>query len=304
MVGFVWGSNAKIEKMSPLEFELRQHLRRFYLLDPFRSGPEDLTRWIAKLRRLRPTAMYGYASTLARLADHSIATGDALPRSVRGVFTTAEKLYPAQRASIERAFGCRAYDLYGSSEVQNIAAECPAGSMHVNTDFVVLESDEPLGDGGPSPFIVTSLRAYAMPFIRYRNEDCGTLLDGECSCGRGFPLLRLDVARVSDNFVLPGGKVVHGEFFTHLMYGSTGVASFQFHQTAPDHIRLLIVPAPGEGGAAGRAAAIRKSVDEINALSGSPVTVEVSEVDAIPLSSAGKHRFTRSDVSLTNVEVH
>lgn len=304
MVGFVWGSNAKIEKMSSLEFELRQHLRRFYLFDPFRSGPEELTCWIDKLRHLRPTAMYGYASTLARLADHSIATGDALPRSVRGVFSTAEKLYPAQRASIERAFGCRAYDLYGSSEVQNIAAECPEGSMHVNTDFVVLESDEPLAaDGGPAPFIVTSLRAYAMPFIRYRNEDCGTLLDGECSCGRGFPLIRLDVARVSDNFVLPGGKVVHGEFFTHLMYGSTGVASFQFHQTAPDHIRLLIVPAPVEGGAAGRAAAARRSVEEINALAGSPVTVEVQEVEAIPLSSAGKHRFTRSDVSLSSVEV-
>ena len=188
--------------------------------------------------------------------------------------------------------------------MQNVPAECPAGSMHVNVDFVVLESDDATApSAAPAPFIVTSLRAYAMPFIRYRNEDCGTLLDEQCKCGGGFPLIRLDVARVSDNFVLPGGKVVHGEFFTHLMYGSEGVASFQFHQTAPGHIRLLIVPTPGVDGAAGRAAAVRKSIDEINALSGAPVTVEVQEVDAIPLSSAGKHRFTRSDVSLSNAAV-
>jgi len=299
MVGFVWGSNARIERMSPLEFELRQRLRRFYLLDPFRSGPEELGRWIAKLRRLRPTAMLGYASTMARLAEYAIATGEQLPRGVRGVFTTAEKLYPQQRSAIERAFACHAFDLYGSSEVQNIAAECPAGSMHVNVDFVVLESDAAAGaPGGPTPLIVTSLRAYAMPFIRYRNEDCGTLLDGTCSCGGGFPLMSLDVARVSDNFVLPDGQVVHGEFFTHLMYGSKGVASFQFHQTAPDHIRLLMVPTAGDGadGAAGRAAAARKAVAEIQALSPRPIVVEVQEVASIPLSSAGKHRFTRTDV--------
>jgi len=173
--------------------------------------------------------------------------------------------------------------------------------MHVNVDFVVLETDAAAAvtPGGPAPFIVTSLRAYAMPFIRYRNEDCGTLLDGACSCGGGFPLMSLDVARVSDNFVLPDGQVVHGEFFTHLMYGSKGVASFQFHQTAPDHIRLLMVPTAGGGGAdgaAGRAAAARKAVAEIQALSARPITVEVQEVASIPLSSAGKHRFTRTDV--------
>jgi phenylacetate-CoA ligase len=107
--------------------------------------------------------------------------------------------------------------------------------------------------------------------------------------------MRLDIARLSDNFVLPGGRVVHGEYFTHLMYGSEGVASFQFHQTAPDRIVLRIVPSGGSPG--GRTTAVRRSIEQIRALSDVPIAVEVEEVASIPLSSAGKHRFTRSDVA-------
>jgi phenylacetate-CoA ligase len=295
MVAFFWGFNERLDQMRPWEFELRQQLRRFYQFDPFRSEPAAMAEWTRTWRRVRPVVVLGYASTIARFAEYLEESGQRLP-PLRGVFSTAEKLYAPQRAAIERAFDCKVFDLYGSSEVQNIAAECPAGSMHINADYCLVETEV----AGPAdvrtrPLLVTSLRQFAMPFLRYRNEDSGTLLDGTCSCGRGFPLMRLDIARLSDNFVLPGGRVVHGEYFTHLMYGSEGVASFQFHQTAPDRIVLRIVPSGGSPG--GRTTAVRRSIEQIRALSDVPIAVEVEEVASIPLSSAGKHRFTRSDVA-------
>ena len=58
--------------------------------------------------------------------------------------------------------------------------------------------------------------------------------------------MRLEIARTSDNFPFPGGRLVHVEFFTHLMYGSSGIVTFQFHQTAVDEIILYIVPGPGD----------------------------------------------------------
>jgi phenylacetate-CoA ligase len=140
MVAFVWGFNERLDRMRPLEFRARQQLRRFYQFDPFKSGPAELAAWAPAWRRLRPAVALGYASTIGRFAEHLLATGEPAPR-LKGVFTTAEKLYPAQREAIGRAFGCHVYDLYGSSEVQNIAAECPQGRMHVNTDFCVLEVD-------------------------------------------------------------------------------------------------------------------------------------------------------------------
>lgn len=295
MVAFFWGGNDRMYAMSRWQFEARQALRRMYQFDPFHSGPADMDRWIERWRTLRPAAILGYASTIARFAQHIEAAGKQV-RKVKGVFTTAEKLYPEQRAVLERVFDCHVFDCYGSSEVQQIAAECPHGGMHINADFVVMETDRGM-EGMPPPLLVTSLRNYAMPFIRYRNEDCGELTDERCACGNNFPLMTLRIARVSDNFVLPGRRVVHGEFFTHLMYGTEGIATFQFHQTAADSITVWIVPGPGSPEA--RERAVRSITEQIHALSPEePVNVVVRETDAIPLSSAGKHRFTRSDVKL------
>jgi phenylacetate-CoA ligase len=296
MIAFFWGWSESLYQMPRWKFELRQTLRRMYQFDPFHSGAEDMGKWLARWKTLGATVALGYASTVARFASFVETTG-ARVAPLRGVFTTAEKLYPPQREVISRVFGCKVYDCYGSSEVQNIAAECPRGRMHVNADFVVLESDRGAGAGASPPFLVTSLWNYAMPFIRYRNEDCGELLPGACGCGNNFPLMKLDIARVSDNFILPDGNVVHGEFFTHLMYGSEGIANFQFHQTAPDAITLWVVPG-GDGKRAERERALRRAVEQIEALAPrAKMNVEVRETEMIPLSNAGKHRFTRSDVA-------
>ena len=294
MVAFFWGSNERLQKMSRAEFELRQQARRTYQFDPFHSGPVEMEQWLHRWRTLGATVAFGYASTIARFAEFIESSGRRVA-PLRGAFTTAEKLYPAQREVIGRVFGCHVYDCYGSSEVQNIAAECPHGRMHINADFVVLEVDRTgVAPGAPTPLIATSLWNYAMPFIRYRNEDCADLLADRCDCGNNFPLMTLNVARVSDNFTMPDGRVVHGEFFTHLMYGSEGIVNFQFHQTTRDEITLWVVPGPGSPDA--RKRALQAAVDQITALTPLPVAVDVRETDAIPLSNAGKHRFTRSDV--------
>ena len=293
MIAFFWGRNEKLKRMPRWEFELRQHIRRSYLFDPFRSGEAEMVAWVRRLRNLRPAVILGYASTIARFAGFLVSRREN-PPSVRGVFTTAEKLYAPQREIIESVFRCHVFDCYGSSEVQNISAECVQGKMHICADFAVVE-EEKAAEHAPRPLLLTSLKNWSMPFIRYRNEDCGYLSSEICSCGNNFPLMRLEIARTSDNFTFPDGRVVHGEYFTHLMYGSEGIINFQFHQTAPDRITLLIVPGPGAAEA--RQQHIRKAVEHIQSLSPScTIRVEVKEVDSIPLSSAGKHRFTRSDV--------
>lgn len=296
MIAFFWGGNDKLYGMSRLEFEARQYVRRTYQFDPFHSGEADMAEWANTFRRVQPRVILGYASTIARFATF-LDSQKKLMGGIKGVFTTAEKLYKPQRDVIERVFKCKAFDCYGSSEVQNIAAECPQRKMHINADFVVIEEDK-VPDCDAKPLLLTSLKNWSMPFIRYRNEDCGSLSPETCSCGNNFPLMRLEIARTSDNFLFPNGRVVHGEFFTHLMYGSDGIAIFQFHQTAVDEIILSIVPGPGSRES--REAKIQDSIRQIQALSpGQSVRVEVREVEAIPLSNAGKHRFTRSDVNST-----
>jgi phenylacetate-CoA ligase len=291
----LWGGADRLYAMPHWQLELRQYLQRVHRFDSFQSGAKDMDTWLKKWRRLKPSAIFGYASTVARFASHVEARGERL-QSLKGVFTTAERLYLPQREIISRVFGCRVYDYYGSAEVRNIASECSNANMHVHADYVVLEEDRTQSNPGElAPFIVTSLRNRVMPFIRYRNEDCGQLREGACGCGSNFPLMDLTISRTSDNFVLPNGRVVHGEFFTHLMYGSKGISSFQFHQTALDSIVLWVVPGPGEQGMRNRA--IQQAVEKVKGLdSTSAMKVEVRTTEAIPLSRMGKHRFVRSDV--------
>lgn len=296
MVAFFWGGDKRLYEMPKWQFRLRQHLRRIYQFDPFYSGPEEMDEWLSIWPSVGARIAHGYASTIARFCEHIEKTGKSVT-PLRGVFTTAEKLFPKQRETISRVFGCNVYDCYGSSEVQNMATQCSHGRMHVNADFVVLETEQssPGAESQAKPLLVTSLWNYAMPFIRYRNEDCGSLIEGDCDCGNSFALMELNISRVSDNFVLPNGRVVHGEFFTHLMYGSEGISTFQFHQTATDHITIWVVPTVGSDEA--RQRTLESAVAQVKALSPENLTVEVRETDKIPLSSAGKHRFTRSDVS-------
>jgi phenylacetate-CoA ligase len=174
MIAFFWGSSDKLDRMPGWEFELRQFVRRSYLFDPFRSGEAEMAAWAKRMRSLRPGVILGYASTIARYAAFLEAIRQT-PPPIRGVFTTAEKLYRPQREVIERVFQCHAFDCYGSSEVQNISAECAQGKMHINADFVVLEedlADESIQADAPRPFLLTSLQNWSMPFIRYRNDDC------------------------------------------------------------------------------------------------------------------------------------
>jgi phenylacetate-CoA ligase len=298
MIGSFWGADDHFHSMKSWEFELRQRLRRQYQFDPFQSGTAEFDRWLKKWKKVNPSIALGYASTIARFAAYIEDTGQRLG-PLKGAYTTAEKIYPSQREVISRVFGCPVYSVYGSSEVPNIASECPRGKMHVNSDFVILETERSNENGHePSPFLVTGLWNQVMPFIRYRNDDCGALSDQTCDCGKQFPLMDLNIARTSDNFIFPNGQVVHGEFFTHLMYGSKGIQMFQFHQTAQDSITLWIVPNPGQP--KGWQQSIRAVQEKIENLDSTRrLKVHVQETEAIPVSPVGKHRFTRSDVKLS-----
>ena len=56
----------------------------------------------------------------------------------KAIVLSSEKLTAVMRRTLQDAFGCRAYEEYGS--VENIlATECEAGNLHSNPDFGILE---------------------------------------------------------------------------------------------------------------------------------------------------------------------
>jgi phenylacetate-CoA ligase len=289
---WIWGAPQETQAWRTIRGRAIGWISRNLYVDAFRAGPSEMQDWLRRITRFKPAFVYGYASSIAHFAaflDSRSLTIDG----VQGVFSTAEKLHPWQREVIERVFQCKVYDHYGSREIKAIAAQCEAGSMHILSDLNLVEMEDPSAE--TSPLLITSLENFAMPFIRYRIGDIGALQPGACECGRVLPRLRLAIGRQADMFVTPEGRHVHGEYFTHLMYGMPGIASFQFYQPSSERIILRAVPDTSFDEDVRRRlialdAKIRREVSPA-------IGLEIALVDDIPPSPTGKFRFTWSDVS-------
>jgi phenylacetate-CoA ligase len=246
----------------------------------FEYTERQLRDWADIVRSYRPVLLQGYASILAELARFVIDERITLPKSLIGVYSTAEVLEDRQRELMERAFSCHVFNQYGSREVPNIACECRRGHMHVFTDMVYLESaaDERL--------LVTSLTNRLMPMIRYDIGDSGHLLDEECHCGWPFPLLEMGICRQNDLIRAPNGKTVHPSYFNRLLHGLTQIRQYQWRQTTPERIVLTVIASPALG--ADTASSLRESIHrDVDA----GLVFELNHVAEIPRTVSGKHRF-------------
>jgi phenylacetate-CoA ligase len=243
----------------------------------------QLVEWARFIQRYRPVLLQGYASVLAEVARVVIENRMPMPKTLIGVYSTAEVLDDGQRRRMQQAFGCKVFNQYGSREIPNIACECRLGKMHVFTDMVTLESI-PLQN--ENRLLVTSLSNRLMPMIRYDIGDSGRLLDGECACGLPFPLMEMDLCRQNDLIRTRRGKTVHPSYFNRLLYGQTQIRQYQWVQRDLDRITLnLVAPqALSSETLASLSASIRRDVDAQMAL-------DVHHLDDIPRTVSGKHRF-------------
>lgn len=247
-----------------------------------------LALWASAVRDYRPVLLQGYASILAALAEYVIEHRLAMPRTLLGVYSTAELLFDSQRALMERAFGCKVFNQYGCREVPNIAVECRHGNQHVFTDMVYLES---LLEQGEERLLVTSLTNRTMPFIRYELGDVGRLKDGVCSCGSPFPLMEMGQCRQNDHIRTRSGKHIHPSYFHHLLDGFAGVRQYRFVQTALDTIVLDVAAA------APLPTTVQEQLQQRIRAEVDPGThLLINHRAEIARSASGKHRFVICEI--------
>jgi phenylacetate-CoA ligase len=195
---------------------------------------------------------------------------------------------------VEQVFGVSVYDRYGNRECGAIASECAHhDGLHVNESDCLIEIDSPDPFHIPGQILVTYLRNFAMPLVRYETGDVAKFSSRDvCACGRTTLRLSHVLGRQSDAIRTAHGTLVHGEFFTHVLYGSDAVREFQFIQESLESYTLRLVAdrvrtAPME--AAWRA--------QILDVVGRRCNLSIEYVDNIPTLSSGKRKFTLSKVA-------
>jgi len=237
---------------------------------------------LPEIRRFDPTVLYGFPSHFKELAE--IWPSDLRPRRI---FTSGEMLDGESRRRIEAALGGPVYDIYGCTEVKEIAWECPArDGYHVNADWLLVET---LAED--DAIVVTSLYNYGMPLIRYRLGDTGKFLNERCRCGRTLPLMAPGFGRSVDTFRLPDGRRVSPYTLINSVEVVPEVRQFQIVQESGARVVVAVVPGPGFDDRAERH--IRSVLDPH--LPG--VTIEVRPVDSIPREPSGKYRMAFSRVA-------
>ncbi|NCD41213.1 MAG: phenylacetate--CoA ligase family protein [Bacteroidia bacterium] len=256
----------------------------------FDMGENRMHDFHAGLLNFKPHVLVAYAGSLYEYAKflniHSLKPQYPL----KSIVSSAEVLTPAMRKSVERVFERPIFDRYGNREFGPIAAECEAhAGLHINEHDMLVEIDSPDPYEIPGEIIVTYFRNRVMPFVRYNTGDIGVFAKGECACGRKTKKLKTIDGRTSDSIRTKDGKLIHGEYFTHLMYGVEGVKAFQFVQEAMDAYVLRVVCCP-------QIAQMYTDpwIESVKGCVGGNGNVRVEIVDEIPLLPSGKRKFTLS----------
>jgi phenylacetate-coenzyme A ligase PaaK-like adenylate-forming protein len=296
-VAVLWGADRDLPDLNWFARVRLHTFVRHRRLNSYNMTVEKMETFARLLIRWRPRHIHSYAASLYVFASFLRERGLDVIRPV-AISTSAEKLWDYQRALIEDVFKCRVFDLYGSREVPNVAAECEMHrGLHVNSDDVyveLLDGGRPVQVGEVGEIIITSLAKRSMPLIRYRNGDLARASDEICPCGRPFPLLSEIVGRQNDILVTPDGQYVHGAFFNHLFFHVPGVLKFQVHQKTLREVAISIV-----GNKRLPPEVLETVRSKVTGHMGTSVHVDVNQVEQILPGKSGKHRYIISEVGAT-----
>jgi phenylacetate-CoA ligase len=286
----VWGSPIELGAQDRVR-QWRDRVLRSELLPAFEMSDRSLDSFIARIRHRRPKMLFGYPSALSRIASHAESRGIAMnDLGIDVAFVTSERLYDDQRATIARVFGCKVANGYGGRDAGFIAHECPAGSMHVTAEDIVVELIDEHGHavpaGTPGEIVVTHLATCDFPFIRYRTGDVAVMDTAPCSCGRGLPVLKEIQGRASDFVVAADGTVMHGLALIYVVRDLPGVEGFKVVQESRQRTTVLMVVNPSfdRGGC-------DVVVEGFKRRLGNEVEVNVELVSQIAPEKSGKFRY-------------
>jgi len=230
---------ASVERLRGMYPWMAQRLQVFSLMQPLQS-------LVAQLNAYRPDIVATYPSAAALLAQEQQA--GRLHIGPKQFWTGGECLSEATRQNLQQTFQTEVRDEYGASEFASIAVGCPAGWLHVNADWVVLEPvDEHLRAVPPGEashtVLLTNLANRAQPLIRYDLGDSITLRARPCECGNPLPAIRIQ-GRGDDLLEVRDGQAATVRLLplvlTTVLEEGAAIYDFQLVQVAPEVLCLRL----------------------------------------------------------------
>lgn len=288
--GQLFTREALTELRGRFERQMVLQLRTLPPLEPMAMPQltDVLDRLLAEITQAQPAHLRGFPVYLLWLADRRQDRG--LPRlgGLRVVGPYGGLTSPMMMARIERGFGCRFMQKYGTSELGVVAASCGRSrGMHVFEDFFHVEAlrqGKPVVAGETGRLAITDLINTAMPLIRYDVGDVGRLHASPCPCGRRTARLEV-LGRAQELLTTPRGVLTACDV-ADLVFGDPCVSNFRLEEAAPGAFELAVVARPSVG--APDVDALRERFAEIH---GGVRRLRVRLVPFVQPEPSGKYRF-------------
>lgn len=259
----------------------------------FATGPAyslnssvDIDTQLAWLKEKKPSYLITYPSLIKALAQKNLVTSD--PIHFDGVTTIGEVLSRDVRELVHQAFGCKISDLYSCQELGYLAIQCPKHDhYHVQSETAIVEilddDNNPCPPGEMGRIIVTPLRNYVMPLLRYEVGDYA-IAGGTCDCGITLPVIKKIIGRTRNLVTYPNGRKSWPSYNPMKLMDLLPNAQFQLVQKTLNTLLLRIGYTNKE-----EDIPIDKLVNIINSAMGHDFEIDIEVMDTIPRSKSGKY---------------
>ncbi|MBI2219550.1 MAG: phenylacetate--CoA ligase family protein [Candidatus Rokubacteria bacterium] len=213
------------------------------------AGGQDSGARLAWMESLGATALVctpSYALHLAEVARERRLDLAKLPVRITIHAGEPGAGIPSVRARIEEAWGARAFDHAGMTEIGAYGYECTEqAGLHVNESEFIAEvldpvTHEPATEG---ELVLTNLGRIGSPTIRYRTGDRVRVADRPCACGRTFLRLEGGILGRLDDMLIVRGVNVFPSAIEGIVRRFPVIDEFQievFHDGHLDEVRLNV----------------------------------------------------------------
>ena len=199
------------QNQSKPPFWVHNQLGKQVYFSSYHLNENNIQSYVKAMVDYKLTYLMGYTSALHSVVVLAKAKNIELPK-LKLVITNAEPLFDHQRELISAAFQCPVVQTYSGCEYAFGGTEDLQKNMWLWPESGLLEvltvdgNIQPYGQGA---FLATGLVNKAMPLIRYKIGDTGTIEDPEItkSIGNMLRLTSID-GRTDDLIKTPDGRLV------------------------------------------------------------------------------------------------
>lgn len=288
---------------------LRKSIKDFFFktryYNAFNLDPIQLSSILNNQTGLSNYHLGGYASSLFLLAQTTIeqAISDV---KFDAVISWGDKMFYHYRQEIEKVFGCKVYDTYGTTEGFVIAGQCDLDYYYILTPHVWFEllddQANEVEDGKIGHVVVTRLDGYSMPLIRYKIGDLAIRLPRHKYPERrelAFPLLKKIIGRDTDIIKTASGKLLIVHFFTGIFEHVNEIRQFKVVQRNLNSIEIEYIPGKGFS-----EVVLGKVSEIIKSYLNEDFPIIWKQVDFIAPTKSGKPQIIQSLIDNTSLSHH